>query len=131
MIGAGILWIGWNGFNGGDPYAASPEAGAAVLNTNLCTAVSSIVWTLLDYIYFKKPSIIGAVEGEITGLVVITPAAGFVAGWGAVILGVCAGSIPWLSMNLVGRTKLFLMVDDGKPNCSQMEVRKIRTLMRS
>ncbi len=44
LVGAGILWIGWNGFNGGDPYAASPDAGVAVLNTNLCTAVSSIVW---------------------------------------------------------------------------------------
>jgi Amt family ammonium transporter len=44
LVGAGILWIGWNGFNGGDPYAASPDAGVAVLNTNLCTAVSSLVW---------------------------------------------------------------------------------------
>lgn len=112
MIGAGILWIGWNGFNGGDPYAASPDAGAAVLNTNLCTAVSSIVWTILDYVYFKKPSIYGAVEGEITGLVAITPAAGFVAGWGAIIIGVCSGVIPWISMNILGRTKIFLMVDD-------------------
>lgn len=44
LVGAGILWIGWNGFNGGDPYAASPDAGVAVLNTNLCTAVSSLAW---------------------------------------------------------------------------------------
>lgn len=112
MIGAGILWIGWNGFNGGDPYAASPDAGVAVLNTNLCTAVSSIVWTLLDVIYFKKPSIIGAVEGEITGLVAITPAAGVVAGWGAMVIGLCSGIFPWLSMNILGRTKWFLQVDD-------------------
>lgn len=112
MIGAGLLWIGWNGFNGGDPYATSPDAGAAVLNTNLCTAVSSITWTILDYFYHKKPSIIGAVQGEITGLVVITPAAGFVAGWGAIILGLCSGAIPWLSLNFLGRTKLVLKVDD-------------------
>lgn len=112
LVGAGILWVGWNGFNGGDPYAASPDAGVAVLNTNLCTAVSSIVWTLLDVAYFKKPSIIGAVEGEITGLVAITPAAGVVAGWGAIIIGVCSGSIPWMSMNILGRTKWFQKVDD-------------------
>lgn len=78
MIGAGILWCGWNGFNGGDPYTASPDAGVAVLNTNLCTALSFLTWMGLDYLYFKKPSLVGAVQGEITGLVAITPAAGFV-----------------------------------------------------
>lgn len=78
MIGAGILWCGWNGFNGGDPYTASPDAGVAVLNTNLCTALSFLTWMALDYVYFKKPSLVGAVQGEITGLVAITPAAGFV-----------------------------------------------------
>lgn len=96
LVGTGILWIGWNGFNGGDPYTASPDAGAAVLNTNLCTAVSMIVWVLLDYIYFKRPAVIGAVQGIITGLVAITPAAGFVAGWGALIIGILSGSIPWV-----------------------------------
>ena len=74
LVGAGILWIGWNGFNGGDPYAASPDAGAAVLNTNICTAMSLLTWTLLDVIYYKKPQILGAVNGMITGLVAITPA---------------------------------------------------------
>lgn len=76
LVGAGILWLGWDGFNGGDPYAASPDAGAAVLNTNLATAVSLLTWTSLDIIFFKKPSVIGAVQGMITGLVAITPAAG-------------------------------------------------------
>jgi Amt family ammonium transporter len=103
LIGAGILWIGWNGFNGGDPYSASPDAGAAVLNTNLCTAWSMLVWTFLDILVYKKPSIIGAVNGMITGLVAITPAAGVVAGWGAIILGTASGSIPWLSMNILGK----------------------------
>ncbi|KAI0483177.1 ammonium transporter AmtB-like domain-containing protein [Xylariaceae sp. FL0804] len=104
MIGAGILWVGWNGFNGGDPYAASADAGVAVLNTNLCTAVSLLVWTGLDVIYFKKPSVIGAVQGMITGLVAITPAAGVVAGWGAILLGLGSGSVPWFTMNILGRT---------------------------
>jgi len=107
LIGAGILWIGWNGFNGGDPYAASPDAGAAVLNTNICTAWSMLVWTILDILVYKKPSVIGAVNGMITGLVAITPAAGVVAGWGAIILGTVSGSVPWLTMNYASRLSLF------------------------
>ncbi|KIH92605.1 ammonium transporter, Amt family [Sporothrix brasiliensis 5110] len=103
LIGAGILWIGWNGFNGGDPYAASADAGVAVLNTNLCTAVSLLVWTGLDMVVFKKPSVIGAVQGMITGLVAITPAAGYVAGWGAILLGLGSGSVPWFTMNIVAK----------------------------
>ncbi|MGE4531470.1 MAG: ammonium transporter [Acidithiobacillus sp.] len=112
LVGAGILWLGWNGFNGGDPYAASRDAGAAVLNTNLTTAVSVIVWTMMDIFYFKKPSVIGAVQGMITGLVAITPAAGVVDGWGAIAIGIASGIIPWISMNIVGKTWLFRKVDD-------------------
>ncbi|KAJ5711559.1 ammonium transporter [Penicillium malachiteum] len=112
LVGAGLLWTCWNGFNGGDPYAASPDAGVAVLNTNICTATSLLVWTCLDYIFFKKPSVIGAVQGEITGLVAITPAAGFVTGWGAIVIGLCSGSIPWVTMNIAGRTQIMQKVDD-------------------
>ncbi|KAK9319768.1 ammonium transporter AmtB-like domain-containing protein [Lipomyces orientalis] len=113
LVGAGILWTGWNGFNGGDPYAASADAGAAVLNTNIATAMSVLVWTMLDIIFFKKPAVIGAVQGMITGLVAITPAAGVVAGWGAIVIGVLSGSIPWLSMNIIGKKVwLFRHVDD-------------------
>ena len=113
LVGAGILWIGWNGFNGGDPYAASPDAGVAVLNTNICTAMSSLVWVGMDLIYFRKPSVIGAIQGMITGLVAITPAAGFVAGWGAICLGVLSGTIPWVTMNIAGRRMtIFQHVDD-------------------
>lgn len=112
MVGVGLLWLGWNGFNGGDPYTASPDAGAAVLNTNVCTAMSMLTWTLLDLVFFKKPSIIGAIQGIITGLVAITPAAGFVAGWGAIVIGACSGSIPWLSMNILGKQKWFLEFAD-------------------
>ncbi|KAL9109935.1 MAG: hypothetical protein Q9227_005458 [Pyrenula ochraceoflavens] len=113
MVGAGILWVGWNGFNGGDPYAASPDAGAAVLNTNICTAMSLLTWTVLDVIFFKKPSIVGAVQGMITGLVSITPAAGVIAGWGAIVMGALSGSIPWVSMMIVGKKmSFFQQVDD-------------------
>lgn len=63
--------------------------------------MSLLTWTVLDVLYYKKPSIIGAVQGMITGLVAITPAAGVIAGWGAIIMGVLSGSIPWATMNLV------------------------------
>jgi ammonium transporter, Amt family len=97
LVGAGILWLGWNGFNGGDPYFANADAGAAVLNTNTATAVALLVWTILDKLAYGKPSVIGAVNGMIAGLVAI---------------GVCAGIIPWLAMNKLQKTKLFMKVDD-------------------
>src|ERR1700726_874387 len=112
LIGAGILWLGWNGFNGGDPYFANADAGAAVLNTNTATAVALLVWILMDKMTYGKPSIIGAVNGMIAGLVGITPAAGFVNGWGAIIIGIAAGIIPWLSMNRLQRTNFMMKVDD-------------------
>ncbi|KAK7838033.1 ammonium transporter 2 [Quercus suber] len=68
LAGAGLLWMGWAGFNGGDPYAANIDSSMAVLNTNICAATSLLMWTSLDVIFFNKPSVIGAVQGMITGL---------------------------------------------------------------
>lgn len=76
LAGAGLLWMGWSGFNGGAPYAASIDASMAVINTNICAATSLLVWTSLDVYYFGKPSVVGAVQGMMTGLVCITPGAG-------------------------------------------------------
>ncbi len=112
LVGAGILWLGWNGFNGGDPYFANADAGAAVLNTNTATAVALLVWTLMDKFAYGKPSVLGAVNGMIAGLVGITPAAGYVDGWGAIAIGVVAGIIPWLSMNKLQKMKFMMKVDD-------------------
>ncbi|MFZ0559690.1 MAG: ammonium transporter [Methylovirgula sp.] len=112
LVGAGILWLGWNGFNGGDPYFANADAAAAVLNTNIATAAALLVWTLLDSMAYGKPSVVGAINGMIAGLVAITPGAGFVNGYGAIIIGVCAGIIPWLSMNKLQKTALMSKVDD-------------------
>jgi Amt family ammonium transporter len=112
LVGGGILWIGWNGFNGGDPYFANADAGAAVLNTNTATAVGLLVWTLLDKMAYGKPSVIGAVNGMIAALVAITPAAGYVNGWGAIIIGIAAGIIPWMSMNWLQKSALMMKVDD-------------------
>jgi Amt family ammonium transporter len=111
-LGAGLLWLGWNGFNGGDPYFAGNSASAAVLNTNLCTAVAFLVWVGWDYITGRKPSLLGGVNGMITGLVAITPAAGFVNGWGAIALGVISSTVVYLALNYLSRTRLFRGVDD-------------------
>lgn len=76
--GAGFLWLGWSGFNGGAACSANLTTSLAVLNTHLCTATSLFIWQSLDMIVYKKSSVIGAVQGMITGLVCITPAAGII-----------------------------------------------------
>ena len=111
-VGAGLLWLGWNGFNGGDWYEATEIASGAVLNTNLCTAVALLVWVGWDYLTGRKPSLIGSVNGMIVGLVAITPGAGFVNGWGAIIIGVIAATIVYFALNYLSRTAPFRNVDD-------------------
>ncbi|KAK6927494.1 Ammonium transporter AmtB-like domain [Dillenia turbinata] len=113
LAGAGLLWMGWTGFNGGDPYVASTDASLAVLNTHVCAATSLLTWLALDVIFFGKASVIGAVQGMITGLVCITPAAGVVHGWAAIIMGICSGSLPWFTMMVVHKkSELLQQVDD-------------------
>jgi Amt family ammonium transporter len=112
LVGAGILWLGWNGFNGGDPYFVNADAGAAIMNTNTATAVGLLVWTLMDKMAYGKPSVLGAVNGMIAGLVAITPSAGYVNGLGAIIVGIVAGIIPWFSMNKFQKLAFMQKVDD-------------------
>jgi len=112
LVGAGILWLGWNGFNGGDPYFANANASGAVMNTQIAACTALLVWTVMDKMAYGKPSVIGAVNGMIAGLVGITPAAGYVDGYGALIIGVCAGIIPWLSMNKFQKLGFMQKVDD-------------------
>ena len=102
MVGAGILWLGWNGFNGGDPYFANQNAGLAVLNTNLAAATALLTWLLADVMKTRKPQLVGSINGMVAGLVAITPAAGFVNGYGAFFIGIAAGLIPWLTMTYLG-----------------------------
>src|SRR6476469_7628546 len=111
-IGAGLLWMGWNGFNGGDWYSAGEVASASLLNTNICVAVAFLVWVAMDYVTGRKPSLIGSVNGMIVGLVAITPGAGFVNGWGAIIIGVVAATIVYLALNYLSRVRPFRNVDD-------------------
>ncbi len=113
--GAGILWLGWNGFNGGDPYFAGADASTAVINTNLATATALLVWVVLDMWFGidHKPTFLGAVNGMITGLVAITPAAGYVNGLGALLTGMIASTLVWLSWNKLSKVKPFSKVDDA------------------
>src|SRR2546428_7379603 len=112
MVGAGLLWLGWNGFNGGDSYYAGANASSAVVNTNLCTAVAMLVWIAWDYIFRDKPSMIGSVNGMITGLVAITPAAGFVNGYGAIVIGGVASALVWMASRFLSRGPMFRHVDE-------------------
>jgi Amt family ammonium transporter len=112
LAGAGILWLGWNGFNGGDPYFANGDAAAAVLNTNIATVVSLLVWMILDMFVTGKVNAVSMINGMIVGLVAITPGAGFCDGFGAMLTGLVVGVIAWFSLNKIGTTKLLQKVDD-------------------
>jgi Amt family ammonium transporter len=102
-IGAGIVWLGWNGFNGGDPYFASADAATAVVNTNLATVSALLVWVLWDMFAGKsrKPTFLGAINGMIVGLVAITPAAGYVDGSGSLLIGAIASTIVWFAWTFI------------------------------
>jgi Amt family ammonium transporter len=114
-VGAGILWLGWNGFNGGDPYFAGADAASAVINTNLATAVAMMVWIVLDMAWGKerKATFLGGVNGMIVGLVGITPAAGYVNGLGAILIGMIDCVIVWFAWNYLSRIRPFSKVDDA------------------
>ncbi|XP_059639724.1 ammonium transporter 2 member 3-like [Cornus florida] len=113
LAGAGFLWLGWTGFNGGSPYSAGLITSLAILNTHLCTATSLLVWLSMDMIFYKRSSVIGAVQGMITGLVCITPGAGVVEPWAAILMGIASGTIPWYTMMVLHRRSAFFQkVDD-------------------
>ncbi|HTI72423.1 MAG TPA: ammonium transporter [Candidatus Limnocylindria bacterium] len=96
-VGTGMLWVGWYGFNAGSAVAADGVAANAFMTTTLATAVASFVWPLLEYIIRGKPSILGFCSGAVAGLVVVTPACGFITASGAIIVGILAGAIPYLA----------------------------------
>jgi Amt family ammonium transporter len=97
MVGTGMLWVGWYGFNAGSAIAADGIAANAFTTTTLATAVASFTWAMAEYAFRGKPSILGFCSGAVAGLVVITPACGFVTTSGAVIIGLFAGLIPYLA----------------------------------
>jgi Amt family ammonium transporter len=95
MVGTGMLWVGWYGFNAGSAVAADGIAANAFTTTTLATAVASFVWPMMEWLTRGKPSILGFCSGAVAGLVVITPACGFVTANGSVIIGIVAGIVPW------------------------------------
>ena len=97
MVGAGMLWVGWYGFNAGSALGADAIAANAFMTTTLATAVASFTWAMLEYVLRGKASVLGFCSGAVGGLVVITPACGYVDPTGAVIIGVAAGVVPFFA----------------------------------
>ncbi len=93
VVGAGMLWVGWFGFNAGSATAANGAAGMAMLVTQLATAMAALAWMMMEWLIHGKPSVLGLVTGAVAGLVAITPASGFVGPMGALALGGIAGVV--------------------------------------
>lgn len=110
MVGTGMLWVGWYGFNAGSALGADSVAANAFTTTTLAAATAGMVWALIEWIFKGKPSVLGFCSGIVAGLVVITPAAGFVSSASAMIMGVLAGVIPFLA---VAYLKKLLGYDDA------------------
>ncbi|HEY5540247.1 MAG TPA: ammonium transporter [Coriobacteriia bacterium] len=103
VLGAGILWFGWFGFNAGSALAANGLAGSAFLNTHLAAATALIVWVLIESFHAGKPTVLGAASGAVAGLVAITPAAGFVEPWAAIVIGATAGCVCYFGLFIKSR----------------------------
>jgi Amt family ammonium transporter len=97
VIGASLLWVGWFGFNAGSAVTANVNAGMAAAATQIATAAASLGWMFVEWMIAKKPSVLGMISGAVAGLVAITPASGFVNPLGALLIGVSAGVICYLS----------------------------------
>jgi Amt family ammonium transporter len=110
MVGTGMLWVGWYGFNAGSALGADGIASNAFMTTTLAAATAGFVWAVAEWILKGKPSILGFCSGIVAGLVVITPAAGFVTANSAMIMGVLAGVVPFLAVTYL---KKILGYDDA------------------
>jgi Amt family ammonium transporter len=110
MVGTGMLWVGWYGFNAGSALGADGIAANAFTTTTLAAATAGFVWAMTEWLIKGKPSILGFCSGIVAGLVVITPAAGFVTPNGAMIIGILAGIIPFLAC---WKLKAWLGYDDA------------------
>ncbi len=110
MVGTGMLWVGWYGFNAGSAVGADGVAANAFTTTTLAAAVASFSWAAAEYLEKGKPSVLGFCSGAVAGLVVITPCCGFVAPSSAVIIGILAGVIPFFACT---KLKHWLGYDDA------------------
>jgi len=110
VMGAGMLWVGWFGFNGGSALAANGDAAMAMLVTHISAAAGAMLWMTMEWIRFGKPSALGAVTGMVAGLGTITPASGFVGPGGALVIGLLAG---FVCFNATLFIKRVLKIDDS------------------
>lgn len=110
IAGAGMLWVGWFGFNGGSALAANGDAAMAMLVTHISASAGAFTWMVAEWIRFGKPSALGAVTGMVAGLGTITPASGFVGPAGALVIGILAGTVCFMATNYLKRT---LKIDDS------------------
>jgi len=110
VAGASMLWVGWFGFNAGSAVAANTSAGMAMLVTHLGAAAGAFAWMACEWIWFKKPSVLGIVTGMVAGLGTITPASGFVGPLGALVIGLTAGIVCFGATNYLKRV---LHIDDS------------------
>ena len=110
VMGAGMLWVGWFGFNGGSALAANGDAAMAMLATHISAAAGAITWMFYEWRKFGKPTALGTVTGIIAGLGTITPASGFVGPAGALVIGIIAGAV---CFNAVLVIKRVLKIDDS------------------
>jgi Amt family ammonium transporter len=110
IAGAGMLWVGWFGFNGGSALASDGNAAMAMLVTHISAATGAMTWMVREWIKFGKPSALGAVTGMVAGLGTITPASGFVGPAGALVIGLLAGAICFTATNYL---KQVLKIDDS------------------
>jgi len=110
MVGTGMLWVGWYGFNAGSAVAADGIAANAFMATTLATAVGCVTWPTIEWATRGKPTVLGLCSGAVAGLVVITPASGFVTATGAVVIGLLAGAVPYLA---VTKLKSVIGYDDA------------------
>lgn len=99
VLGATLLWFGWFGFNGGSAFAADGIAGLALFNTFIASGAAMISWMIVDSIKTGKPTLVGAATGLVAGLVVITPAAGFVDPWAAIVMGLIVSPICYFAIS--------------------------------
>ncbi|MCW8923803.1 MAG: ammonium transporter [Gammaproteobacteria bacterium] len=110
VTGAGMLWVGWFGFNGGSAVAANGDAGMAILVTHISAACGALTWSVIEWVKYGKPSALGIVTGMVAGLGTITPASGYVGPAAALFIGVAAGFVCFLATVFIKRT---LKIDDS------------------
>ena len=110
VMGAGMLWVGWFGFNGGSALAANGDAAMAMLVTHISAAAGALLWLTMEWVKFGKPSALGAVTGMVAGLGTITPASGFVGPGGALIIGMLAGFVCFNATQFIKRV---MKIDDS------------------